>query len=249
MRKAWASRFTAAALLSLGTALPARAQLSGDGFLFHRPYARIAVRGGYAMASAKSDLFDFTTEQLTLDRRDFSGLSLGGSVGFAISNRVDLTVDAGYSRTQKASEFRHLEDNNNLPIEQTTTFERVPLTVNFKYYLSPPGETIGSAAWIPSRITPWIGGGGGVMRYRFKQDGDFVDANTNNVFTSTFDSAEWTPVAQAMAGVDFSLTPMLALTTEARYLYGKGNLSRDFGGFNKIDLSGVSASVGLSFRL
>ncbi|MEO8563576.1 MAG: hypothetical protein ABI601_15980 [bacterium] len=243
------SRFTVASLLALGVALPARAQISGDGFLFHRPYFRVAVRGGYAIANAKSDLFDFTTEQLTLNRRDFSGLSLGGSVAFGISDRVDVSLDAGYSRTQKASEFRHLEDNNNLPIEQTTTFERAPITVNFKYYLSPPGQSIGSAVWIPSRVTPWIGGGGGLMRYRFKQDGDFVDATTNNVFTSTFDSAEWTPVAQAMAGVDFSLTPLLALTTEARYLYGKGSLSRDFGGFSKIDLSGVSASVGLSFRL
>jgi opacity protein-like surface antigen len=249
MRKPWVSRFTIAAALALGIAPSARAQMSGDGFLFHRPNVRIAVRGGYALANASSDLFDFTTQQLTLSKRDFSGLSLGANAGFGISDRLDVTVDAGYSRAQKGSEYRALEDNNNLPIEQTTTFERVPLTVNLKYYLSPPGQSIGSAAWIPSRITPWIGAGAGLMRYRFKQDGDFVDPDNFNVFRSTYESAEWTEVAQAMLGADFSLTPMLALTTEARYLYGKGNLSNDFGGFHKIDLSGVSASVGLSFRL
>ena len=249
MRKPLVSRLTIAGLLALGIALPVRAQVAGDGFLFHRPNARVAVRGGYAFASAGSDLFDFTTEQLTLNKRDFSGLSLGANVGFGVSDRVDLTLDAGYSRAAKKSEFRDLVDNNRLPIEQRTTFERIPLTANIKYYLSPPGQSIGSAAWIPAKLTPWIGAGAGAMRYRFKQEGDFVDFNTNNVFASTFDSAEWTPVVQGMAGVDFSLTPMIALTTEARYLYGKGELSRDFGGFDKIDLSGVSASVGLSFRL
>jgi hypothetical protein len=249
MRKPMVSRFTMAGLLALGVALPARAQQSGDGFLFHRPYARVAVRGGYAIASAGSDLFSFTTEQLTLKKRDFSGLALGASIGFPVADRVDLTLDAGYSRAAKKSEFRDLVDNNRLPIEQNTLFERIPLTANVKFYLSPPGESIGTAAWIPAKLTPWVGAGVGAMRYRFKQEGDFVDFNTNNVFPSTFDSQAWTPVAQGMAGVDFSLTPMIAITTEARYLYSKGDLSRDFGGFEKIDLSGVSASVGLSFRL
>jgi hypothetical protein len=249
MRKPKVSRFIVAGLVALGFAAPAGAQVTGDGFLFHRPYARVALRGGYAIASAGSDLFDFTTEQLTLSKHDFSGLSLGANVGFGVSDRLDLTLDAGFSRAAKRSEFRDLVDNNRLPIEQTTTFERIPLTANLKYYLSPPGQSIGTAAWIPAKLTPWVGVGAGAMRYRFKQDGDFVDYKTNNVYSSVYESAEWTPMAQGMAGVDFSLTPMIALTTEARYLYAKGNLSRDFGGFDKIDLSGVSASVGISFRL
>ncbi|HEV7993730.1 MAG TPA: hypothetical protein VGP25_18025 [Gemmatimonadaceae bacterium] len=249
MRKPRISVLTVAGLLALGITRPARAQASGDGFLFHRPNARLALRGGYAVASAGSDLFQFTTEQLTLNKRDFSGLSFGGSIGIAASDQLDVTLDAGFSRSSKASEFRNLVDNNRLPIQQNTSFQRVPLTVNLKYYLSPPGQSIGTAAWIPARVTPWVGGGAGMMWYRFHQDGDFVDFNTNNVFSSTFDSSDWAPVAQGMLGADFTLTPMIAFTTEARYVYGKGKLSRDFGGFDKIDLSGASASVGLSFRL
>jgi opacity protein-like surface antigen len=253
MRKPRVSRLTTGALLALVTALvvapPAQAQMAGDGFLFHRPNARIAIRGGYALASAGSDLFEFTTQQLTLDKSDFSGLAVGASVGLAVTERIDLTFDAGYSRTSKGSEFRDFVDNEDLPIEQRTTFERLPVTLNLKYYLSPPGTSIGSAAWVPSRITPWVGVGGGFMRYRFHQEGDWVDFETNNVFPSTFESAEWTPVVQGIAGADFTLTPVIALTTEARYLRAKGELQRDFGGFDKIDLSGASVSVGLSFRL
>ena len=237
------------AVVALVAALPAHAQSSGDGFLFHRPDARISVRGGYAVASAGSDLFDFATENLTLKKSDFSGVSLGGALDVTATDRVSFTLDAGYSRSKKGSEFRNLIDNNDLPIEQTTTFERVPLTANVKLYLSPPGQSVGTAAWIPARIAPWVGVGGGAMHYRFLQSGDFVDFKTNNVFRSTFDSNGWAPVLQGMAGAEFSITPSLALTGDARYLWAKGDLGTDFGGFNKIDLSGVSASIGLSLRL
>ena len=58
-----------------------------------------------------------------------------------------------------------------------------------KLYLSAPGERIGTTAWIPARVSPWIGVGGGVMQYRFHQDGDFVDFQTNKVFSSIFESS------------------------------------------------------------
>jgi opacity protein-like surface antigen len=241
--------FAVAALMAVGAAVPARAQSSGDGFLFHRPYAKIGVRGGYSVARAGSDLFEFTTENLTVNKRDFSGLSFGGAIGFTVTQRMDITLDAGYSRTKKESEFRNLIGSDSLPIQQSTAFERVPLTANLKYYLSSPGQSVGKAAWIPAKVTPWVGAGAGVMHYRFKQEGEFVDFKTNAVFPSTFDSKGWAPMLQGMAGADLTLTPLLALTGEARYLWARGELGRDFSGFNKIDLSGVSASVGLSIRL
>jgi opacity protein-like surface antigen len=249
MPKIRTSHLAFAALLSVGAAVPALAQASGDGFLFHQPVARVNLRGGYAVARAGSDLFDFTTDNLTLSKSDFSGLTLGAAVEFTVTSRVNVTLDAGYSRSSKSSEFRRLVDNNDLPIEQSTTFERTPLTANLKFYLSPPGQSVGNAAWIPAKLTPWIGAGGGFMRYRFKQEGDFVDFQTNNVFTSTFDSNDWSPMAQGMLGAEYSITPSLALTGEARYLWARGDLGRDFGGFDKIDLSGITASVGISLRL
>jgi opacity protein-like surface antigen len=249
MLKTRTSQLALAVLVALVAAVPAHGQTYGDGFLFHQPYARLSLRGGYAVARAGSDVFDFTTENLTLKKSDFSGLSLGAAFDLTITSRVALTVDAGYSRSSKGSEFRKLIDNNNLPIQQRTTFERVPLTVNVKYYLSSPGQSIGTAAWIPAKVTPWIGAGAGTMYYRFKQEGDFVDFKTNNVFLSTFDSKAWAPAMQGMAGADFTITPALALTGEARYLWAKADLGRDFGGFDKIDLSGLSASIGLSIRL
>ena len=103
-----------AAVLASVVAAPLHAQVYGDGFLFHAPNVRIGVRGGYSHASAGSDLFAFTTDQLTLKRSDFSGLNAGLELAMPLG-RIDLTLDAGYSRARKGSEFRKFVDNNPKP--------------------------------------------------------------------------------------------------------------------------------------
>ena len=86
------------------------------------------------------------------------------------------------------------------------------------------------------------------MWYTFKQAGDFVDFRTLNVFTSDLSSSAWTPMAYGAGGIDYSLSPHLSLTTEARYDYARATMNKSFEGFNRIDLSGLSANVGLTVR-
>jgi opacity protein-like surface antigen len=238
-----------AAVLLVGGATSSSAQSSGDGYLFHRPDVTLSVRGGYSRADAKSDVFDEVTSILTLDRRDFSGLTVGGDLAVHAGNRVDVVFAGGYSRSSHKSEFRDFVDNNDLPIEQTTTFERIPITANLRINLSEPGRAVGSLAWIPNRVVPYVGAGVGAMRYRFRQEGDFVDFNTNAVFPSTLESSGWAFVGQAMAGVDYNFTSKLGLSLDARYLHAKGELDSSFKGYDRIDLSGLTATVGLSVRL
>ena len=237
------------ALLAIGTAAPLRAQHSGDGYLFHEPAGRITIRGGYDRANAKSDVFAQSIDLLTINRSDFSGLNIGAEAGFALTSRLELSLDASYSHAGKGSEFRHFVDNKDQPIEQRTSFDRVPLTANLRFYLTEPGRSIGRLAWIPSKVVPWVGAGGGMMYYRFLQQGDFVDFKTTNVFPSSFESSDWTYTYQGMAGADISLSPHVALRADARYLWAKAQLSRAFNGFDRIDLSGAQATLGLTYRL
>ena len=234
------------ALLAIAT--PALAQSSGNGFLFGRPSGSFSIRGGYSQANAGSDLFSFTTNELTLDKNSFNGLTLGADLGITLSSRLDLVLGAAYSGTSKRSEFRHFVDNNNLPIEQTTDFVRAPITASLKYYLAPHGRSLGSFAWIPTKFSPFLGAGAGVMYYRFSQAGDFVDFQTNGVFNKSFASSGWAPTTHALAGFDYSLTPRLSLTTEARYAWAQADLGRDYSGFKPIDLSGLSTTVGIYVR-
>jgi hypothetical protein len=237
-----------AAIVTFAAGTPARAQ-HGDGFLFRRPEASLSMRLGYGYAMANSDLFDQVTEDLTLNKRDFSGLTAGAELAVPVTSRFEITVDGAYLRANKGSEFRHFIDNNDLPIEQTTTFERVPLSLNVRFYLTPPGRSVGKLAWIPSKVAPWVSAGAGTMWYRFRQQGDFVDFNTTNVYPSFYEGSGWAEMVQASGGVDVSLSSLVALRTSVQSIWAKGPLGRDFIGFDKLDLSGVNATLGLSFRL
>jgi len=235
-------------LVCLALPLSAQSSGAGRGFLFGAPVGSVTIRGGYALANAGSDFFDFTTNELTLDRRDFSSPSLDLEVGARFLPRTDFVIWLSYSGMQKRSEYRDFIDNNDLPIEQRTQFRRVPFTVGVRQYLSAPGHSVGTLAWIPARAAPYVSVGGGTIWYRFKQYGDFIDAPSMNVFTSTYETNSWSWAAHGAFGLDFSLGPRFALNAETRYLLSRGSLSGDFSGWDPLDLSGLSTMVGLTVR-
>jgi len=208
----------------------------------------LTLRGGFLHASAGSDIFAFTTEQLTVGRRDFSGPMVGADLAFRILPRVDLAFGAAYSGATIESEFRDWVGDDGLPIEQTTRFERVPLTASAKLYLVPRGRSIGSFAWVPARVAPYVGAGAGGMWYRFQQDGEFVDFQTDDIFVDQLTTSGWAPTAHAMAGIDHSLTTRVALTGEARYTWGSAPAGDAFDQFDPIDLGGFAASIGITLR-
>lgn len=220
----------------------------GDGFTFRRPALSITVRGGYDRPMGRSDIYDFATKQLTLNKRDFAAASYQVDLNVRVSERFDLGISGGEATRTSPSEFRNFIDNNDQPIEQNTRLRRVPLTLGVKYALTAPGERIGKFAWIPARLTPWAGLGGGTMRYNFTQVGDFVDFQTLNVFTKEYTSEGWTPMAYVHLGADLMLNTHFALTGDLRYTTARAPLSGAFVGFNKIDLSGTAASMGLTLR-
>jgi len=242
-----------AALLLAATVMvtvtqPSSAQRGADGFMFNKPLFTFGIRGGFDRAIASGDVFSFVTKQLTLDRSDFSSATFGSSLALPLSQSNDLVIDVGYASVARRSEFRRWIDQNNLPIEQTTSLQRIPVTVGFRHYLTAPGRSISRFAWIPAHRTAYVGLGAGLMHYRFRQVGDFVDFQTFAVFSDDFASKAWTPVVHALAGMDLSLGRVVMLTGELRYTWARGPMSRDYVGFNRIDLSGVSVTTGLSIR-
>jgi opacity protein-like surface antigen len=229
-------------------ATPALAQDAGDGFLFQRPSGSWSLRGGLAMPSAHSDLFSFTTSNLTVNHGDFSAADFGADLAFTVTPQLDLVFDLSYSGMKKGSESRNYVDNNQLPIQQSTSFQRTPVTVSARYYLTARGRQIGHYAWVPNRIVPYVGAGVGGMYYEFDQKGDFVDASTLAVFPDAFHSGGWAPMAQLLAGVEWGIGTRWALKTEARYLTANATPSSDFTGFHRIDLSGFTTSAGFIVR-
>jgi len=237
-------------LLALVAVRPADAQGGGggEGFLFRQPRGSVDIRGGFDFASAGSDVFDFITEHLTVDHRDFSAPTFVFDVTYKVSPRLDAVFGLATSGSSTHSEFRNFIDNNDLPIEQTTSFHRVPLTASLRVYLTSPGRSVGRYAWVPKRFAPYVGGGGGAMWYRLRQEGSFVDFDTLDVFDARLESDGWAPTLHGFAGTEISLSPRFAVSVEGRYQWAHADLSADYAGFDRIDLSGFSLTTGIAIR-
>lgn len=249
-RRATLVPFGTVAVAATLLAGPLHAQDGGAGFLFGVPRSTLTLRAGYDVAAAGSELFDFTRKQLTLGRFDFSGPAVGAELAFRVSDRFQVTLDAALSNARARSEYRDFVGSDDLPIEQTTTFQRVPISLGLKAYLSPTGREVGSLAWVPARLAPYVGAGVGAVWYRFRQEGEFIDADAPDldVFSADFSSARFAPLGHARAGLDVSVSPRVALTTEARYQFARAQLDRSFVDFDRIDLSGLAATAGVSLR-
>jgi hypothetical protein len=223
----------------------AAAQGTGDGFLFGRPVGTLGLQAGWDAATASSDLFDYITRQLTLGRADFGGPSISGDAAVFATPRLAVGLVLGYADRSARSEFRDFVDNANQPIEQTTRFRRVPLMAHVRWYLADRGRSVGRFAWIPRRITPYLGAGAGAMYYRFRQDGDFIDFQTLDVFPTTLEASGWAPMAAGFAGVEWTVSPVWRMTAEARHTWSRGATGEQFVGFAPLDLGGVGLQFGL----
>ena len=225
---------------------PSRQPGSTRDFLFGEPRGSVAVRGSWVFARAGSDLFDFVTDQLTLEPGDFNAPAIGAEVGVAIGPRLEALGGIEWSRSTTSSEYRRFVDNNNLPIAQETSLTNLHLSGSVRFALWPRGRTLSRLAWVPRGLAPYVGAGAGAVRYDFTQTGDFVDFVDLSVFSDVFQSKGWAPSAHVFGGVDVQVFRLLFLQVEGRYLWASGELDRDFIDFDPIDLAGFRTTAGIS---
>jgi len=262
MRRSFAA-VTGAIVLALGAvaiALPSGlgAQTGGGSifdrdFMFGKPRATLSFNMGYGMARAASDLFEQFDTLLTLSRRDFDSPVVSGALSFYLNDRVDLSLQVGFSRSESWSEYvdwvEDLGDGREAPIEQRTRFTRVPTTASLLYYPVDRGRRISRFAWVPTRWSPYVGVGLGRVYYSFQQNGDFVDFVDHSIFKGHFGSTGYAWTGHTLAGAQFALSAQVILSAEGRYSWANAELDRQhFRDFQPIDLSGFQLTAGMGIR-
>lgn len=250
IRWRWTAVLVAGALLVGRTEGMAQSG-GGEGFLFREPGVSVTVYGGVNQPGAGGDLFGYARREFTLDRAGFRSPTVGFDLAFVVGPRTELLFGLMPASSRVASEYREWVDGDDKPIEQTTAYQRAPLTASVRYYLVDRGRAIGSTAWIPATIVPFVGAGVGTVRYSFEQVGDFIDVATLAVRPDRLTSRGWAPVLQASGGVQYNLSRRLLFTGELRYLRGSADAStpnRDYIGY-RLDLSGLTTLVGFTLRL
>jgi hypothetical protein len=233
---------------ALALFLPSPQLFAQDGFLFRAPQAQLTVRAGPMLPAARSDIFDDLTSLLTLERSDFRAPLIGAELGLLVAPRWEVMLGAGIAESSTASEYRHLIGDDGLPIVQNTQLRTVPLTGTVRFLPLGRGRTLTALAWIPQRVTPYIGAGAGITWYRLRQDGEFVDRATGDIFLMELESRDRAFTGHAAIGADWWLLPRVGLNLEARYTSGSAPVGGSYQRFERMDLSGVQATLGVSFR-
>jgi hypothetical protein len=225
-------------------------------FQFSAPKSFIGFRIGRYFPEAKGELFDFITNELTLEKNDFRAWELGFYGGFALQERIELEFGTDIISRSKESEFRDWVDDYGFPITQQTKYFQLPLTAGVKILFIPRGRQVGRFAWLPERFVPYIGGGGGILWYRFEQNGEFVDSETLDIFYANLETSGFTPTAYLGGGMDIHLAKKIYLNLDVRYSWVRPEPGGDFVGFSTtlvhrgspMDLSGMHAGAGLQFH-
>src|SRR5215208_4534772 len=162
---------------------PATQPRPNPDFLFGRPKGSLGIRSGLLFARAHSDLFDFLHQQLTIEENDFNTPALAVDIGAAVARHVDVLFGFEYSRATINSEYRNLVDNNRLPIAQRSRLQQITVSASAKIPVIARGREVGQLAWIANPVSPYVGAGAGLLRYKFDQSGEFVDVVDLSIFS------------------------------------------------------------------
>jgi hypothetical protein len=168
-----------------------------------------------------------------------------------VSNHLEFGFNIDYYDATVRSSYRDFVDQFNNPILHDTSLRLMPITIDLRLL---PGGRYGYRGEFGDRPVRkpvvWLGVGGGGNFWEYEEVGDFVGGVVPTVFFDRIVDDGIAGEAHAMIGFEIPAGPNWAWTAEARYSWSETDLE---GGFEelelgKMDLSGASLHVGMSFQ-
>jgi hypothetical protein len=172
--------------------------------------------------------------------KDFTGAEASAEWNFAFGDRVELGLGGAFYQRTVTTSYRDYTNPNNSEIVSKFKLRTAPVTGVVR--ILPFGNA--------RTFQPYLGGGIGVINWRYSEVGDFIDFNDNNnvyhaQYTATGNKAAPVFLAGFRAPVGGDVW---AITMEGRYMRAEGDLNtNDFLG-SKIDLGGTSLRFGVLVR-
>ena len=223
------SRVMVAGVLVLGflVAVPKSAHASGA-----------ELRLGAFAPSADSQFFDDDDDLYATRDKDWRGLTGGGEFSFDLGPNVELGLHIdGYGRELSTS-YREFTHENGDDIRQHLKLSIIPMGASLR--ILPAGKR--------AAISPYLAAGVDVVAYKYEEFGDFIDfRGDGDIRDDAFVDEGAAFGFHAAAGVRVRVNYDVSITGEVRYLNAKADMGEDFDG-NRIDLGGVSATVGVNLR-
>ncbi len=221
--------------------------LAAPAFAQHgRPYYRgredaFRIHFGDFMPEGDSDYWRDKEADFTGSIDDFENISFGLDYLLPLGDRLSLMFSGTFFEGDATNSYRDFEDNFGDRIRHDTTLDIASGTLGLLFYVTPP----------TAPVQPYLGAGAGAYPWRLEESGDFIDFGTpsREIFSATLESEGVAFGYYGLAGLDIPVTPHFSLFVEGRWIQVDDELSGDFEGFGKIDLSSREFAAGLSWSL
>ena len=203
--------------------------------------------GGFVPNAAegrpRNDVLVNNLNTLIFEMKDFNGPDVNAEWLVALGNHIEAGLGVGrYARTSPTV-YRSFTNSNGSEIEQDLKLRIIPFTATMR--LLPLGRRSG--------FQPYVGGGAGVLRYRYSESGDFIDFSDRSIFHDAggFIGEGTATGPVILGGVRFKLDSV-DVGLEARHQSGNGDLPTKppegpFAG-TQIDLGGMSYLMTFNIR-
>src|SRR5262249_13646704 len=127
------------------------------------------------------DVLNRNEDFLIFNIKDFNGATVGGEYLVGLGDFFDAGLGIGYySRTSPAIDADFVRPDGS-EVEADLKLRIIPITATVRFL--PLGHH--------DAITPYVGGGVGILRWKYSESGDFVLAN-QNIVRGTFVGSDTT---------------------------------------------------------
>ena len=188
-------------------------------------------------ARVTGDVLDANRNFLEFAVKDFNGASIGGEWLFPVGRYIEAGAGVAFTRKTVPTVYSRLVNANGAEIAQDLRLRMIPAALTFR--VLPLGQDRG--------FQPYLGGGLGVISWRYSESGQFVDRRDNSIFNNSYAASGTKTGPVAMGGIRFS-GDSVATGFEIRYQAAEADLAAPFAG-PKLDLGGWSYlfTVGMRF--
>ena len=189
-------------------------------------------------ARVSGDTLNVARRDLVFDVGDFGSASVGGEWLLPLGNFFEAGAGVSFSQQTVPSVYADYVDSDGTEVDQDLQLRLVPLAFTFR--VLPLGQR--------SPVQPYFGAGLGIVNWRYRESGEFIDFNAGlEIFEDSFEATGTSTGPIVLGGIRFAGRTASA-GGEIRYQHADGDLPNDFAG-SRIDLGGwtYNFTVGLRF--
>ena len=198
----------------------------------------VAFRLGRFSPRMESALWTDNIVTFTVDEGDFDGFIGGVEVAIELSDYLDLAFGVETSSSTAFTMYRDFVRDDGTEIVQDLSLRTTPVTAGVR--VLPLGKL--------HRVLPYVAGGAGFYFYEYREEGEFIDFSTFDIFGDFFIDRGLAYGGYIAAGAEVSLNRLAFLFGEYRRHWAQGTHGGDFRSFGRFDLTANEVSFGVNLR-